>query len=118
MLGQNGAGKSTLIQIFAGAHAAGSYDGSIIFARQIRIIRPGISDGEAAGIALVPQEVNIVPELTVAENITLNDEPTRWGMIDVARRLRLQRRRSPNSGSMWTLRRRWRRSISPPSSSS
>ena len=44
---------------------------------------------EAAGIALVPQEINVLSELTVAENITLNDEPTRWGVIDVARRLQI-----------------------------
>ncbi len=88
LLGQNGAGKSTLIQIFAGAHAAGSYTGSIVF-RGNPYHPSGISDGEAAGIALVPQEVNVLSELTVAENITLNDEPTRWGMIDVARRLQI-----------------------------
>ena len=88
LLGQNGAGKSTLIQIFAGAHVAGSYTGAINF--RGGTYRPaGIAEGEAAGIALVPQEVNIVAELTVAENITLNHEPTRWGMIDVARRLQI-----------------------------
>ena len=48
----------------------------------------GVAAAEAAGVALVPQEVNIVPDLSVAENITLNDEPTRWGMVDVAERQR------------------------------
>ncbi len=85
LLGQNGAGKSTLIQIFAGAHAAGGYAGMITFRGDP--YRPeGVADAEAAGIALVPQEINVLSELTVAENITLNDEPTRWGVIDVARR--------------------------------
>src|SRR4249920_2791348 len=83
LLGQNGAGKSTLIQIFAGAHAAGNYAGSITL--RGHPYRPGgVADAEAAGIALVPQEINVLSELTVAENITLNDEPTRWGVIDVA----------------------------------
>src|SRR6187200_1675611 len=78
LLGQNGAGKSTLIQIFAGAHPAGSYSGTISFAG--RPYAPlNVADAEAVGVALVPQEVNIVPDLTVAENLTLNDEPTRWG---------------------------------------
>jgi ABC-type sugar transport system ATPase subunit len=87
LLGQNGAGKSTLIQIFAGAHAAGSYEGAIAFAGQP--YRPNsVAEAEAAGVALVPQEVNVVPDLSVAENITLNDEPTRWGIIDVGERLR------------------------------
>jgi len=87
LLGQNGAGKSTLIQIFAGAHAAGSYAGAISF--EGRPYRPnGVAEAEAAGVALVPQEVNVVPDLTIAENIALNDEPTRWGVIDVGERLR------------------------------
>ena len=80
LLGQNGAGKSTLIQIFAGAHAAGSYAGDV------RLRRPALSRRRTsprprrAGVALVPQEVNVVPDLTVAENISLNAEPTRWGL--------------------------------------
>jgi D-xylose transport system ATP-binding protein len=86
LLGQNGAGKSTLIQIFAGAHASGSYDGTISF--DGKPFRPGdIAEAEAAGVALVPQEVNIVPDLSVAENITLNNEPLRWGIVDVGKRL-------------------------------
>ena len=88
LLGQNGAGKSTLIQIFAGAHAAGSYDGSVIF--DGRSFQPvDVAEAEAAGVALVPQEVNIVPDLTVAENITLNNEPMHWGIVDVSKRLLL-----------------------------
>jgi ABC-type sugar transport system ATPase subunit len=86
LLGQNGAGKSTLIQIFAGAHPAGSYSGELSLGG--RPYAPsGVSAAESAGVALVPQEVNVLPDLTVAENITLNDEPRRWGMIDVAGRL-------------------------------
>lgn len=90
LLGQNGAGKSTLIQIFAGAHPTGTYDGAIDF--RGKQYRPSnVAEAEAVGVALVPQEVNIVPELSVAENISLNDEPTRWGFIDVAERLRYAR---------------------------
>jgi ABC-type sugar transport system ATPase subunit len=86
LLGQNGAGKSTLIQIFAGAHAARSYDGSVTF--HGRPYHPlNVAEAEAAGVALVPQEVNIVPDLTVAENISLNNEPMRWGVVDVSKRL-------------------------------
>ena len=90
LLGPNGAGKSTLIQLFAGAHPAGSYEGKITFGG--RPYRPGnVAEAERVGVALVPQEVNIVPELTVAENIALNDEPTRWGVIDVVERARRAR---------------------------
>ena len=86
LLGQNGAGKSTLIRVFAGVIPAGSYEGDVTFAD--RPFRPsGVAAAEAAGVALVPQEVNVVPDLSVA----LNDEPTRWGVIDVAGRLRRAR---------------------------
>ena len=75
LLGQNGAGKSTLIRVFAGVIPAGSYEGDVTFAG--RPFRPsGVAAAEAAGVALVPQEVNVVPDLSVAENLTLNDEPT------------------------------------------
>jgi ABC-type sugar transport system ATPase subunit len=87
LVGHNGAGKSTLIQIFAGLHPAGSYQGTIAVGG--RHYEPtGVSKAEEAGIALVPQEINVVPDLTVAENILLNHEPTRCGVIDVAERLR------------------------------
>src|SRR4051812_36360750 len=63
LLGQNGAGKSTLIQILAGAHPAGTYRGEISF-RGVTFAPAGIAAAEAAGVALVPQEVNIVPDLS------------------------------------------------------
>src|SRR5262245_32701351 len=64
LLGQNGAGKSTLIQIFAGLHPAGSYAGDITLAG--RLYQPAsVADAEASGVALVPQEINVAPDLTV-----------------------------------------------------
>jgi ABC-type sugar transport system ATPase subunit len=90
LLGQNGAGKSTLIQIVAGVHPPGSYDGEMSFLG--RSFRPaGAAEAAAAGVALVPQEVSVVPDLSVAENICLNDQPTRWGLIDVAAQTRRAR---------------------------
>src|SRR5436190_13868290 len=86
LIGQNGAGKSTLIQILSGVHPYGTYQGEISVGE--RPYRPAsVAEAEAAGIALVPQEVNIAPDLTVAENMYLNSEPTRWGFIDVPLRL-------------------------------
>jgi ABC-type sugar transport system ATPase subunit len=86
LLGQNGAGKSTLIQILAGVHAIGTYSGAMTLGGNS--YRPvNIAEAERLGVALVPQEVNVVPELSVAENICLNADPTRWGVIDVAMRL-------------------------------
>jgi ABC-type sugar transport system ATPase subunit len=85
LLGANGAGKSTLIQILAGAHAAGSYAGELKLAGEAYAPASTLA-GIEAGVALVPQEVNVFPELSVAENICLNREPQRFGVIDVAQR--------------------------------
>jgi ABC-type sugar transport system ATPase subunit len=86
LLGQNGAGKSTLIQILAGVHPAGSYTG--VMTLNGAPYRPAnVAAAERAGVALVPQEINVVPELSVAENICLNAAPGRFGIIDVAGRL-------------------------------
>jgi ABC-type sugar transport system ATPase subunit len=82
LLGANGAGKSTLIQILAGAHPAGSYTGELELAG--RAYRPASTlEGAKAGVSLVPQELNVFPNLSVAENVWLNREPRRFGMIDV-----------------------------------
>jgi ABC-type sugar transport system ATPase subunit len=86
LLGQNGAGKSTLIQIMAGMHPTGSYSGTIELNGKV-YCPTGVAEAERAGVVLVPQEVSIVPEMTVAENICLNGEPARWGFIDTGRRL-------------------------------
>ena len=66
ILGQNGAGKSTLIQILAGIHPSGSYSGELQM--EGKPFAPiNAEEAELAGVALVPQEINIVPEMTVAE---------------------------------------------------
>ena len=81
LLGQNGAGKSTIMQILAGVHGHGSYEGEITM--RGRPFHPAnVSEARALGVALVAQEVNVVAELTVAENMFLNVEPTRFGFID------------------------------------
>jgi D-xylose transport system ATP-binding protein len=86
LLGQNGAGKSTLIQVMSGLHPAGSYSGRIELGG--KDYRPAnIAAAEQAGVVLVPQEVSVVPQMSVAENMCLNAEPTRWGLIDVGLRL-------------------------------
>jgi ABC-type sugar transport system ATPase subunit len=86
LLGQNGAGKSTLIQILAGVHPAGSYQGTITIDGDP--FRPAdVAEAEAAGVSLVPQEINVVPDQSVAENMYLNAEPTRLGFLDTAMRV-------------------------------
>jgi D-xylose transport system ATP-binding protein len=91
LLGQNGAGKSTVIQILAGVHPHGSYEGEITM--NGRPFRPtSVSQAQALGVALVAQEVNVVPDLNVAENMFLNAEPTRFGFLDQPTRLAEARR--------------------------
>ncbi|MFI9503765.1 sugar ABC transporter ATP-binding protein [Nocardia sp. NPDC052566] len=79
LLGENGAGKSTLIKTLSGAHRPD--DGRILFdGTEVRI--DGAQDAERLGIATIYQEFNLVPDLTVAENIFLGRQPRRFGMID------------------------------------
>jgi ABC-type sugar transport system ATPase subunit len=86
LLGQNGAGKSTLIHIVAGVHPAGSYSGRIELSGKA-YCPADVAEAEKAGVVLVPQEVSVVPEMSVAENICLNAEPAHWGFIDVCMQL-------------------------------
>jgi ABC-type sugar transport system ATPase subunit len=81
LLGPNGAGKSTLIQVLAGVHAAGTFEGSMEMAGTA--YRPtSVEDAERAGVVIIPQEVNVVPDMTVGQNMFLNAEPVRFGLID------------------------------------
>ena len=78
LLGENGAGKSTLIKVLTGVHPADS--GEIQLAGR-RISPRSPADAEASGISTVYQEVNLVPSLSVAENLTLGRQPGRFGFI-------------------------------------
>ena len=78
LVGENGAGKSTLINIVAGVHA--DYDGEIAIDGERRRFA-GVRDAERAGIAVVHQELSLVPEFSIAENVFLGREPRRLGVI-------------------------------------
>ena len=78
LLGENGAGKSTLMNILTGVIPADS--GSIMFDGK-DYPSPSISQMEAAGIAFVHQELNVINDLTVADNIFLCRELTSLGII-------------------------------------
>lgn len=79
LLGENGAGKSTLIKMLSGAYRP---DSGRIFARGKEVRIHGAQDAEKLGIATIYQEFNLVPDLTVAENIFLGRQPRRFAMID------------------------------------
>ena len=85
LLGENGAGKSTLMKILCGQYAADR--GSISFAGH-PIAPESPIEAERIGLVMIHQELNLIPGLTVAENIFLGHEPTRGGFIrgDVMRR--------------------------------
>ena len=84
LCGENGAGKSTLIKVLSGLHPHGSYEGLVeVGGREARFA--GAADAEAAGIAVIYQELALVPEMTVAENLFLGSEPEQAGLIDRSR---------------------------------
>jgi ribose transport system ATP-binding protein len=82
LLGENGAGKSTLMKILSGAHQRDA--GTIwVNEREVRIATP--RDARDAGIAIIYQELTLVPQLAAAENIFLGREPTRGlGLVNRA----------------------------------
>ncbi len=73
LVGENGAGKSTLMKILSGVYSHGNYTGDILFNGQIQNFST-ISDSEKAGIAIIYQELALIPEMTVYENIFLGNE--------------------------------------------
>ena len=79
LMGENGAGKSTLIRALTGALAL---DAGIVRleGRDVRFSSP--AEAQRAGISTVYQEIDLLPNLSVAENIALGREPRRWGGID------------------------------------
>lgn len=84
LLGENGAGKSTLIKMMSGIYQPDS--GRILVDGQ-PVHLPDVKAAESRGIATIHQELNLVPQLSVAENITLGRTPSRMGMVD-RRRMR------------------------------
>ncbi|GLW05735.1 ribose import ATP-binding protein RbsA 2 [Microtetraspora sp. NBRC 13810] len=82
LLGENGAGKSTLIKMLSGAYQPDAgrilLDGSPVHIRTA-------AEARRLGIATIYQEFNLVPQLTVAENLALGRPPRRFGFVDTRR---------------------------------
>jgi ribose transport system ATP-binding protein len=79
LLGENGAGKSTLIKVLTGVHRPDA--GTLTLAGEQRSFHSP-HDALTAGVGVVHQERNLVPEFSVAENVTLNRTPARRGLLD------------------------------------
>jgi len=81
LCGENGAGKSTLMKILSGVYPHGTYEGSILYeGRELKI--GSIRQATEEGIAIVYQELTLVPSMTVGENVYLGKEPTENGSIN------------------------------------
>ncbi|HEY8784734.1 MAG TPA: sugar ABC transporter ATP-binding protein [Mucilaginibacter sp.] len=80
IIGENGAGKSTLMKILSGVYD--DYDGDIIFKGNTVRFR-NTREAQNAGIAIIHQELNLIPHLNITENLFLGRELINsWGMLD------------------------------------
>jgi D-xylose transport system ATP-binding protein len=82
LMGENGAGKSTLMKVLGGVWPYPTYQGNIVIRGERRRFH-GPREAMDAGIAIIHQELNLIPELSVAENIFLDRQPVNaFGAID------------------------------------
>ena len=82
LVGENGAGKSTLMKVLSGVHPHGEYTGDIVYDGKTQVFH-SIADSEKVGIAIIYQELALVPEMTVYDNIFLGHEIRRGMSVDL-----------------------------------
>lgn len=81
--GENGAGKSTLMKILAGVYPYGDYEGTVIYeGEELRLEHGSIRQATEEGIAIVYQELTLVPSMTVGENVYMGREPVEGAGIN------------------------------------
>ena len=81
--GENGAGKSTLMKILSGVYPHGTYEGRIIFnGEELNLGESSIREAGEKGVAIVYQELTLVPTMTVGENVYLGREPLERNVIN------------------------------------
>ena len=76
LLGENGAGKSTIMKVLAGVNT--NYEGKIIYKGE-EIIARSVEEQRSRGVSIIFQEMNLLKNLTVAENMFLGRQPTKAG---------------------------------------
>lgn len=79
--GENGAGKSTLMNVLSGWYPSGDYTGTLIFDGK-EVNYSGIKDSEKDGIAIIHQELSLIPDLNIMDNIFLGNEINDKGIIN------------------------------------
>jgi L-arabinose transport system ATP-binding protein len=79
LIGENGAGKSTLLKILSGVYRPDA--GRVLLGGQPRVFH-STAEAIAAGVAVIYQELHLVPELSVAENVYLGQWPARLGWVN------------------------------------
>ncbi len=78
LVGENGAGKSTLMKVLSGAHSA---DGGSLYLDGMEYNPTNPQHARESGVAMIYQELSLVPHLSVMENILLGIEPSRYGLV-------------------------------------
>jgi D-xylose transport system ATP-binding protein len=81
LCGENGAGKSTLIKVLSGIYPTGTYGGQIVL-KGAPVRFASLREAEDHGIAVIAQELALVPRLSVAENLFLGRERVKHGLVD------------------------------------
>lgn len=81
LVGENGAGKSTLMKVLSGVYPYGTYSGDIVYNGEVQQFKR-IADSEAVGIAIIYQELALIPELTIYENIFFGHEIMKGRAVD------------------------------------
>ena len=81
LVGENGAGKSTLMKVLSGVYPHGEYTGDIVLNGQVAQFK-NITQSEHAGIAIIHQELALIPLLSIAENVFIGSAPGKAGVID------------------------------------
>lgn len=96
LLGENGAGKSTVIKMMSGIYQPD--EGHIeIDGKEVRI--PNVDTARKFGIAVIHQELNLVPQLSIMENLFLGTLPNKAGFVD--RKPWLKKPEKPSSSLGW-----------------
>lgn len=81
LVGENGAGKSTLMKVLSGVYPHGTYSGDIVLDGKVCAFN-SIKNSEEAGIAIIHQELALIPLLSIAENIFIGNPHRKMGAID------------------------------------